>query len=221
MAKKPRTPPPPRVKQQGPRRREVKRDASGFVSGRNVVLAAVALGSIALAIVLGIVLFGGRGNGGAGSAALAKKLAAVGCVLKTYPSLGQSHVQSLDATVRYNSFPPTSGPHYQQPALWNRYTDPLSLVQQVHNLEHGGVIIQYGDKVPSSTVDLLRSFYDSGPNGMLLAPLPKLGDKIALSAWTHLATCAGYNKTALTAFRDAYRGKGPERIPVSALKPGS
>ena len=83
------------------------------------------------------------------------------------------------------------------------------------------MIVQYGDKVPSPTIDQLNAFYNGSPNGMLLAPLPQLGTKITLSAWTHLATCTHYNGDAFTAFRDALRGKGPERFPVSALKPGS
>ncbi len=56
---------------------------------------------------------------------------------------------------------------------------------------------------------------------MLLAPLPSLGNRIALTAWTHLATCARFDQSAYTAFRDAYRAKGPERFPLSALEPGT
>ena len=49
----------------------------------------------------------------------------------------------------------------------------------------------------------------------------KLGDKIALTAWTQLATCTRFDEKAFSAFRDAFRGKGPERFPVSSLKPGT
>jgi hypothetical protein len=92
-------------------------------------------------------------------------------------------------------------------------------VQEVHNLEHGGVIIQYGDSVPEPALAQLKSFYDSSPNGMLLAPLPKLGSKIALTAWTQLATCTGFDAKAFSAFRNAFRGGGPEQ--VDSLVPGS
>ena len=150
-----------------------------------------------------------------------KKLVAAGCTFKTYPDLEAKHVQSLDANVKYNSFPPTSGPHYFRPAIWGSYNEPLALVQEVHNLEHGGVIVQYGNRVPQATVEQLQSFYNDSPNGLLLAPLPKLGDRIALTAWTRLATCRRFDESAFRAFRDAYRGQGPERFPVSALKPGT
>ena len=91
----------------------------------------------------------------------------------------------------------------------------------VHNLEHGGIVVQWGSKVAPATVEQLRSFWQESPNGMLMAPLPKLGGKIALTAWTNLATCSAFDETGFKAFRDAYRGKGPERFPVSQLTPGT
>lgn len=217
MAKKPRTPT-PRPQQRGPKRREASRRPAGFVTRRNALLAGVVAGGAIVAIVLASVLTRG---GGASASSPAAKLAAAGCTFKTYPSEGRGHVNSLTAKVTYKTFPPTSGTHYFQPAVWGRYTSPLVLVQEVHNLEHGGVIVQYGDKVPQSTIDRLGAFYDSSPDAMLLAPLPKLGRKIALTAWTELATCTRYDATAFTAFRDAFRGKGPEQFPVSSLTPGS
>jgi hypothetical protein len=219
MAKKARTPPPPRSRQQGPRRREPTR-TSLWGDRRPLLGGAVALVAIGL---IGFTLLS-RGGGGA-SAASAKRaateLTAAGCTFRTYPSQGHNHVQSLDAKVSYNSFPPTSGRHYFQPAVWNRYSQPLVLVQEVHNLEHGGVVIQYGDNVSSGIVEQLTSFCESSPNAMLLAPLPSLSGKIALTAWTRLATCTRFSERAFKAFRDTFRGKGPEGFPVSSLKPGS
>src|SRR5262249_45218516 len=107
------------------------------------------------------------------------------------------------------------------PAKWGLYTVPLVLVQEVHNLEHGGIIVQYGDTVPQATIDDLSDFYNASPDAMLLAPLPKLGNKIALTAWTRLATCTRFDRKAYAAFRDAFRGHGPEPFPVSSLTPGS
>ena len=156
-----------------------------------------------------------------GAVSPAKELVAAGCTFKTYPDLGANHVQSLDANVKYNSFPPTSGPHYFRPAIWGSYNEPLVLLQEVHNLEHGGVIIQYGSRVPRATVEELTAFYGDSPNGLLMAPLPQLKGKIGLTAWTHLALCQRFDEAAVKAFRNAYRGKGPERVPVDVLKPGT
>jgi hypothetical protein len=141
----------------------------------------------------------------------------------------------------WSSFPPSGGAHYYQWALWGFYTDPVNPRQVVHNEEHGGVIIWWGTKVPASTVNQLQSFYQQQPVGVFGTPLTSiagksLGDKIALTAWTgnvadyyhngyygvgHVAICPNYNEHAFTVFRDAYRGKGPEGIPVSADQPNT
>ena len=221
MADKPRTPPPPRS--QGPRKRATVQTPGGARRPRSALIAGVLAGGVLVAVVFGIALTRGSSKHSSGGPSPAAKMVAAGCTFKTYPSLGRSHVTSLAAKVKYNSFPPTSGTHYQSPAIWGHYIAPLVLVQEVHNLEHGGMIIQYGSKVPQPTVDQLLAFYTSSQNGMLLAPLPTLGAKVALTAWTHLATCTKYSKAAFTAFRDAYRGKGPEsaQLPLSTLKPGT
>jgi hypothetical protein len=218
MAKKKKTPPPPRPVQ-APKRRD-QPTTGGFSTRTKLVAAAAAVLVAAVIIVAALAATGGGGNGN-GSAAVAKSMTSAGCTFKTYPNQGRTHVQSLAAKVDYHSFPPTSGPHYFQPAVWNAYDGPLVLVQEVHNLEHGGVIVQYGSRVSEATVKQLQSFYRESPNALLLAPLPKLRDRISLSAWTHLATCRRFAAAAFRTFRDAYRGKEPERFPVSALTPGS
>ena len=67
------------------------------------------------------------------------------------------------------------------------------------------MIIWWGDKVPQATIDKLHAFYSSSPNGMLGTPYPKLGKKIALTAWTspqggtgqgRIAICSAYNEKA-------------------------
>jgi hypothetical protein len=168
-------------------------------------------------------------------------LARHGCALRQFPSAGHTHVSGSrppsayrieyvapgrlgknpdGTTVKYDSFPPTSGPHYPQWVLWGTYGKPLPEVAAVHNLEHGGVIVQYGSGVPAATVTALRRVVAGSPNGMLMAPLPKLGTEIALTAWTYRALCTGYDTTAFKAFRDTFRFKGPERFPPSSLEPG-
>lgn len=123
--------------------------------------------------------------------------------------------------MKYNSFPPTSGTHYQQPVVWGAYPEPIVTVQEPHNLEHGGVVVHYGDEVAPATRDQLQAFYGESPNGMVLAPLAKLGKRITLTAWTKLATCADFDENAFASFRGAYRGKGPERFRVGDLEPGT
>jgi hypothetical protein len=141
------------------------------------------------------------------------------------------HVNNVNAQPSWNTFPPSSGPHYPSPAVWDFYTAPVPLMQAVHNVEHGGIAIEWGSKVPKAEIDKIARFYNESPNAMLAFPLPKLGNKIALVAWTQtpseergqgrVALCTRFDRSAFKAFRDAFRGKGPERFPVDQLRPGS
>jgi hypothetical protein len=105
--------------------------------------------------------------------------------------------------------------------VWNAYDEPVPELALVHNLEHGGIVVQYGARVPRGAVSAILSWYRSDPVGLVVAPLPALGDRIALTAWTRLATCRRFDAEAFGAFRDAYRFHGPERVPRRTLEPGT
>jgi hypothetical protein len=181
------------------------------------ILAGIALlGILALGGVL--LLISQRDEGGEASG-LAATMRSGGCAYRKAASEGARHVP--DGTpIQWKTFPPTSGNHYATPAVWNLYEEPVEQARVVHNLEHGGVAIQYGSEVPQETASAVRDFYLDDPNGILLAPLPRLRDKIALTAWTQIATCDGFDESAFKAFIDAFRAKGPERIPLSEMGPG-
>ena len=179
-------------------------------------------GLIALAVVvLVIFVFGGKSSAGQ-SKALTQEFVAAGGSLHTYKSEGRGHVFTLTAKVHYKTFPPTSGKHYAAPAIFDQYDAPVNELQLVHNLEHGAIVIQYGDKVSPATVAKISDFYRSDPNALVVAPLPKLGNKIALTAWTHLGILPRFSESAFKGFRDAYRYHAPESgaYPKSALDPG-
>lgn len=157
------------------------------------------------------------------------------CTIHVYPGLEPSHLTSLNAKPKYNSFPPTSGPHYQYPARFDIYTFPVPQIALVHNLEHGGIVVQYGSKVPKKTVAQIRRWYLRHTNGLVVAPLPALGRKIALGAWNappykqsvpverqdpghgYLAICTAFSDGAFTRFVRRHEYKGGERFPKAAL----
>jgi hypothetical protein len=179
-----------------------------LILGAILVVAAAAVG-IAFAV-------GGGDESSGGSAGP--------CARQTFPPLGRSHVQQVAEDFEYNSFPPTSGPHAPVPAIWNIYDRPVDQLALVHNLEHGGIVVQYGDGVPDETVQEIAAWYQDDPNGLVVAPLPGLGNRIALTAWTHLAMCSDFDEDAFDGFLSDYRGPGgdaPEKIPLEALQPGS
>ena len=169
---------------------------------------------------------------------VAQAMGDAGCTYKTFKGEASGvHIANPAATPKeWNSFPPTSGPHYGQWVIWGDYEEPVRLAQAVHNLEHGGIVMYYGSDVSDAEITKLRSFYRSDPTAMLLSPLPRLGDKIALTAWFTetkdgqavtdesqgiLAECTQFDENAFEAFRDAYRFQGPERVPPESLQPGS
>jgi hypothetical protein len=241
LAKKSRTPTPPRPVQ-APKRRESTSRPAFSLGNRNVIywgLAGVGVVTV-IAVVAAVVLGGGGGSGS--SASVAKAMSAAGCTFVTKPVLPPKDGKNFhnDAPtpttkVKWSTFPPSGGGHYQLWAVWGFYQQPVPPDQVVHNEEHGGVVMWWGPKVPQSEVQKLASFYQTSPGGMFGTPLAGLGDKIALTAWTgdpnryyrnhyygvgHLATCSKFDEKAFTTFRDAFRGKGPEGIPLSADQPG-
>jgi hypothetical protein len=196
-----------------------------------------------LSVVVGLSLIGGAvwllSWGGSGSESIAEaqaKLRKAGCTLTTAPATSATHVFRLDAKIDYNTSPPTNGPHYAIPALWGIYREPVSALRLVHNLEHGGIVIQYGADAARDELESLVDLYFEDPTGVVVAPLPTLGNRFALSAWVtdddeqkrsrrlgsgHLALCHAFDDGAFSAFRDAYRFKGPERFPPASLRPGT
>ena len=218
----------PRVK--APRQRTAS-TTSGLDRRRRLAILVGVGGALLAAGIAALVVLGFSGGGG--SSTVQGTLEAAGCTFKNYPGVSRQHITDANARPKaWNSFPPTSGPHYYVPAVYGFYTQPLQLARILHNLEHGGVYMLYGSKTPSDTSDKLRAIYDKDPRGLVVAPLPELGDQIAIGAWTsknpgsaevgtgHLAKCTEVNEKAIEAFIAAFRGRGPEGEPLNALKPG-
>ena len=68
---------------------------------------------------------------------------------------GNLHVASPDLPhEQYNSDPPTSGPHLPYIAPWGVHTRSIVRELQVHNLEDGGVVVQYNCDCPDLVAKL-------------------------------------------------------------------
>src|SRR4029453_18543264 len=71
------------------------------------------------------------------------------------PHQGTLHIPSpVSSPVQYNSDPPTSGPHLPYIAPWGVHTRPIDRELQVHNLEDGGVVVQYNCECPEIVAKL-------------------------------------------------------------------
>jgi hypothetical protein len=244
VAKKSRTPPPPRKVQAPKTRTDPKKptDRRRYL----VAIGAGVAGLIALAVVLAVVL--ASGGGGSSTASVGETMRAAGCSFTTvpsqpYPPGGSLHIQNITDKVTYDTYPPSNGYHFPTPAIWSNYSQAVNPKRVVHNEEHGAVVVWYGPKTSAEDRQKIDEFYNESPNGMVVTPIentaqgvtyPKhqpLGSKIALTAWVApkgtgqgvLAICPSVNMKAFQTFRDAFRGKGPESylIPTSSETPGS
>ncbi len=143
--------------------------------------------------------------------------------VQTFPNQGRDHltpgqtVQQILNGQYYNSDPPTSGPHLPTWSDWGVFTQPVQNELQVHNLEHGGIVIQYDcsqgcAQAVNNLSAYARRYSAQQFTGILLAPRSNLpeGSRIAVTAWTHRLLLKSFDRTKIEQFITAYIGKGPE-----------
>ena len=127
------------------------------------------------------------------------------------PDLGNLHItEGTRSPTAYNSTPPTSGPHYPFLARWGVHTEPLPDELQVHNLEDGGVVIQYRcDEPCPELVEQLTAAgqpYLSSPHPyVVLAPYPEMENRIALTAWGRIDRFEEFDEERIRRFIEVYR----------------
>ncbi|OGF99653.1 hypothetical protein A2153_03815 [Candidatus Gottesmanbacteria bacterium RBG_16_38_7b] len=127
------------------------------------------------------------------------------------PSLGNKHIQNItDPHEPYNSNPPTSGTHVGGKAQWGVSDSPIPDELQLHNLEDGGVMVQYNcapekDDCQRLISDLAK-IANKYPEEVTLAPYPKLDTRIALTAWTRIDKFNDFNSERIEKFINSFRG---------------
>jgi hypothetical protein len=124
------------------------------------------------------------------------------------PDQGNRHVPTLTEEISpYNSDPPTSGPHLPYIAPWGVHTEPIPRQLQVHNLEDGGVMVQFN--CPDGCPDLvakLKAVVAGYERQVILAPYPGMKTRLALTAWTRLDAFDDFDEKRVRGFIKAYRG---------------
>ena len=132
-----------------------------------------------------------------------------------FPIQPSSILPEEESFEEYNTVPPTSGPHWRQPAPWGIYASPIADERQVANLAHGGVIIQYNtddSRLIARLEAFVRDQRDS-PCHLILAPRTDMPFTISITAWGVRDTMDAIDEERLQEFIDFYRGKGPEASP--------
>jgi hypothetical protein len=122
------------------------------------------------------------------------------------PAQGNRHIATETTPHEpYNSDPPTSGPHLPYLAPWGVHTRPIARELQVHNLEDGGVMVQYGCECPD-LVEKLKTIVVRYDRHVILAPYPGMKSKIALTAWTRIDAFDELDERRVVRFIEAWRG---------------
>lgn len=124
--------------------------------------------------------------------------------------LGKDHIMPNAAHPPYNSNPPTSGWHTEETAKWGIHAASVSDEMQVHNLEHGGIVIQYAPEIDTNIRQRLEEITRRYASKVLLAPRARLDRNIALTAWTYLDKFDAFDECRIIGFIDAHINKGPE-----------
>jgi hypothetical protein len=139
-------------------------------------------------------------------------------------SMGRAHTTNPRTKVVYTqSDPPTSGKHYQTPPPLMIYDEPVPQWILLHALEHGNILVQYGDKVSAADRAALRKAVLSHRARTLMAPYPKLGKRVVYTAWQRMLSCQGFQQDALTGAQAKWaglKGVAPERQAFSDMQSG-
>jgi hypothetical protein len=140
-----------------------------------------------------------------------------GCELRLdLPDEGSTHVTDEAEIPDYGTSPPTSGDHHPEQLADGAYREHPEPWYTLHSLEHGRIDIQYSPELPESDQLELKGLFEEDFDAMLLFPNPDMPYEVAATAWTQLLGCPTYEGQrtldALRAFRDTFRGRGPESV---------
>ncbi len=146
------------------------------------------------------------------------------------PIQSNEHIPSVDTPhPPYNSLPPTSGWHVATLVPWGVHKTPIPNERQVHNLEDGGVLVQYNceESNPEDSNPFVLSLSKHELRELqadctaliaelealahrhefvIVAPYPEMTHRIALTAWGRIQTLAAYDEAQVTAFISTYAG---------------
>jgi hypothetical protein len=144
---------------------------------------------------------------------------AAGCELDLDLEIeGNTHIPPDAKEPKYGTSPPTSGDHVVTQQADGAYIEQPDDVFTLHSLEHGRVNIQYSPDLSESEQLELKGVFDEEPAGMLFFPNEEMPYEVAATAWGQLMGCDTYEGAAtldaIRAFRETYRGLGPEEVPI-------
>jgi hypothetical protein len=187
------------------------------IIGGVVVGAAVVIGAV-------LALAGGGKDKARDTTDMTTAAKAAGCVVRSFPNEGQTHVTKELKASDFKTNPPTSGDHNITPAQDGLYAagNEPKIQNWVHTLEHGRIIFMYKPGTPAATIKQLEVLFNGKALGkpayhsVLMQNNTDMPFEVAAVAWRHYLGCEKFSPQAITAmsdFRDVYIDTAPEQIP--------
>jgi uncharacterized protein DUF3105 len=168
-----------------------------------IVVASLAVAFGAIALLSGF--FAGRDQAGVGGVGTIPGV--------SFADLGHAHLRPGQPDPRYNSNPPTSGPHVPLPVYGD--DQRLSDDQLLEALELGDVVVMYGDSAPPAGLQRLVNSLaapftpalSAAGQAVVLARRPGTQGLVGL-AWTHMLRVSRPGDPLLRTFIDYWLGRG-------------
>ena len=130
--------------------------------------------------------------------------------VETFADMGGGHLAEGEAPPVYNSSPATSGEHASSPVPCGIVATQVLDQFQVHNLEHGTVIIQYQPDLPETELTSLQDYARSKPGHILVAPNPDLSDPVVVTSWRRMLRLDSVDLNTIDVYYGEYVRTGPE-----------
>ncbi len=123
---------------------------------------------------------------------------------------GKEHISENSPLPKYNSNPPTSGPH-ARPVKGGFYSSELKDINVIHNLEHGFVWITYKN-IDDKTITELEKIGRRYSRSVVISPRKANDSTIALASWGRLEKMKVFNEKQILYFIKKNRNRSPERL---------
>lgn len=130
--------------------------------------------------------------------------------VESFPQMGRNHLAQGEARPDYNSSPATSGDHSPSSAECGIYINEIPDEVQVHNLEHGAVMIQYQPDLDQSDIRALEEYARTKPSHILVAPRADLDDPVVVTSWTRMLRLPTADIDIIDVYYDRFAFSGPE-----------
>ena len=131
--------------------------------------------------------------------------------VEQFPDEGRDHLSAGDPLPQYGTDPPTSGAHAP---VWSRcgvHDEPIPDVVQVHDLEHGVVVVQHDPDLAEEDLAALRGLAEELTSHVIIAPRSGMPAPVVATAWTVMLRLDGADTAAIARFWEDHAQRGPEQ----------